>query len=92
MVDLHQRKFINQVLKFPKLVILIESIIFLTLDQIPGVTTSEFAKEISCLYGKTIVALCTPKIHEATNHRFITTFAKCLASCNARLLVYLHSV
>ena len=40
------------------------------------------------LYGKTIVALCTPKIHEATNHRFITTFAKCLASCNARLLVY----
>ena len=28
------------------------------------------------LYGKTIVALCTPKIHEATNHRFITTFAK----------------
>lgn len=43
------------------------------------------------LYGKTIVALCTPKIHEATNHRFITTFAKCLASCNGRLLVYATS-
>lgn len=40
------------------------------------------------LYGKTIVALCVPRIQDSANHKFITTFSKCLADCDARLLVY----
>lgn len=40
------------------------------------------------IFGKTIVALCIPKIHEATNHKFISAFAKCLAAENGRLMVY----
>ena len=40
------------------------------------------------LYGKTIVALCDPRIQDASNHKFITTFAKSLSAQNGRLLVY----
>ena len=40
------------------------------------------------LYGKTIVALCIPRIQDASNHKFITTFAKSLSAQNGRLFVY----
>lgn len=40
------------------------------------------------IYGKHIVSLCIPRIHEETNHTFIAALGKALAAWGARLLVY----
>ncbi len=40
------------------------------------------------IYGKYIIALCIPRIHDATNHKFITSMSKQLDKYGARLLVY----
>lgn len=40
------------------------------------------------LYGQHLVALCIPRIHEGTNHKFITSLNKHLIERNCRLLVY----
>ena len=39
------------------------------------------------IYGKYIIALCIPRIHDATNHKFITSMSKLLDKYGARLLV-----
>ena len=40
------------------------------------------------LYGQHLVALCIPRIHEGTNHKFITSLNKHLIERDCRLLVY----
>lgn len=40
------------------------------------------------IYGKYIAALCMPRIHDATNHKFIVSLSESLVARNFRLLVY----
>lgn len=40
------------------------------------------------IYGKYIVALCIPRIHEETNYQFITSLGIAVAKCGGRLMVY----
>lgn len=40
------------------------------------------------IYGKYIAALCMPRIHDATNHKFIASLSESLVARNFRLLVY----
>ena len=40
------------------------------------------------LFGQHIVALCIPRIHDSTNHEFITSLNKHLIERDCRLLVY----
>ncbi len=40
------------------------------------------------LFGKYIVSLCIPRIHDATNHKFITALSKHLSERNCTLFLY----
>ena len=40
------------------------------------------------IYGKYIVALCLPRIHEETNHQFITRLSSCITENGGRVMVF----
>ena len=58
------------------------------MNSYPFQIPSNYKGAISVIYGKYIVALCIPRIHEETNYQFITTLGSAVAKRGGRLMVY----